>query len=218
MTAIVSVDTLLTRMGQRDIPDITDLLTVAVNAATLQIQSMLDAQLDYATVTERWYIPPDALPRRGVPLKLRLNNGFVDSTAAISITVADKLIDLGTANAQALDSTMDFVVDYPKGLVYIEQRDEVIAYNMWAHLDPTLRGAHLSVQYSYGFKTQNDAYGKIYTNTPNWLVEAAALVATELFKDTMDVDKKRSTNLMGTAASFLDQYRRYFPTGLRPVL
>lgn len=218
MTAIVSVDDMLTRLGQRNIEDITNLLTVAVNAATLQVQAMLDARLDYTTTLERFYVPADQYPRPGQPLALRLNNGFVDPTVTLTVQVADRLLDLGTAAAAPLDASLDFVVDYPKGLVYIEALDRVVADATWVHLNPTLKGAHLSVQYAYGYQKKADAYGMLYQNTPDWLKEAAAMVATEMFKDTMEVDQKRPTNLMGTVAAFLDGYRRYYPTGIRPVL
>lgn len=217
-TKLVSVEDFAVRAGLGNVDDLAEDVTAkaqaSIEAATLYIQTILRTEFDEATLADQYYVDTGEFPFVGEFPRLYLTQGFV-STPVASLTVrsADLLPDLAAATAMATDY---LVLDANKGTVLITGTDQL---PIGALAPITGDRFFLRIEYTAGFQSEADSYGSIYVDAPEYLREAAIVLAKSIF-DMGQPCEPKDVNDKGCPCSvekFLNRYIRFLPSALKPL-
>jgi hypothetical protein len=217
-TKFVSVEDFAIRAGLGDVDDLADDVTAkaqaSIEAATTHLVSILRTTFDEQTPTDQYYVDTGELPFVGEFPRFFLSQGFVTTaTSGIAMRIASTLADL--AAASNTDAAY-FVLDQTKGSLLVSGTD-VTSISVPS---PALSDRYFAdITYTAGFTSKSDAYGTIYENTPDWLTEAAMILAKSIF-DTGKACKDDNKNPQGcpcSIESLVNRYIRFMPSALKPM-
>jgi hypothetical protein len=216
---LVSVADFAIRAGLGDVDALADEVTAkaraSIEAATLHLISIIRTEFDQnVSITDQYYVDVGEFPFVGEFPRIYLSQGFV-TTAVASLVIknADQLGDL--AAATAINNAF-VVLDQSKGTVLITGTDQALSGTL-----QIVSGNRyfLSVTYAAGFTAVADMFGTIYENTPDWLKEAAQIIAKAIFDSGVPCDDK-DKNALGCCISIeglANRYIRYLPSALKPI-
>jgi len=216
---LVSVEDFAIRAGLGDVENLADEVTAkaqaSIEAATLHLISIIRTEFDQnLSITDNYYVDVGEFPFVGEFPRFYLSQGFVTTAVtALVIKNADQLGDL--AAATAIDTAF-LVLDSSKGTVLITGTDQALSGTL-----QIVSGNRyfLSVTYDAGFTAAADAFGTIYENTPDWLTEAAQIIAKAIFDNGVPCDDG-DKNVLGCCISIeglANRYIRYLPSALKPM-
>ena len=214
----VSVEDFTVRAGLGDADSLDESVTTkskaAIEAATIHLISIIRTDFDQVSLSNQYYVDIGELPFQGEFPKFFLSQGFV--TTAVSAMVVRTATQLSeVAAATALDASF-FRLDSAKGTLLITGTDRLPITTL-APVSGDLYFAQ--IEYTAGFTAVADTFGTIYENAPDWLVEAAILLAQAIFatgKPCKDGDK----NAQGCPCSIeglVNRYVRFVPSALKPL-
>lgn len=213
MAKLVSVENLRIRMGLQDTESTNLRLAAAIEAATVHLESLLETSLDYQATDDTFWIDPREQPWVDHFLYVRLSKGFVDSTVPPVLRLAGTVAEAPTADPLATSNTK---FNYKGGLAAILDSDLVT--EVWPRLG--VDEVFLRVEYSYGFQTKSDEFGKVYLSTPAWLQEAAYVIATNIYRGASPCGDSIPKDCVGCASivNFITPHLRFFPYARNPVV
>jgi hypothetical protein len=186
--------------------DITFAASMALDAATPQIEAMLNTSFAQNSYTETFFVAkPPYRDRQAFRTRFRLNNGFV---ALTSMKVSYQLSDFTTAGATPTDVTSSVTVDADRGVI-----DDIV--NRYS-------SQYVRVAYTAGFPvdgTNADSY--LLTAIPDWLQQAAKLRALIGMADDASLSEagiKLDTKVLWPQFNALiSRKMRYAPTAKMPI-
>lgn len=200
------VDELRLDLGFDDMPDITDAVQGALNAAEALLAARLGTEFAYGTFTDTFWVPEPGFTDQGRPItEFRLTRGFVSAvtSASLVLEVADFAIpDNVTDQLSYLTSKLELgvLVDYQT--LYSLQ--------------------YLQVAYTAGFQadgTDTDMY--VQASVPTWLKQASFLQAKMLLSDSPPVKNANiiiDTRTIGAhLQALVAKHVRYTPVALLPL-
>jgi hypothetical protein len=146
---IIDTSAVIERMALQDIAEVRASVDSVLNAAHVVLQGMLHTTFEPATRTDLFYLQEGLFPRQmdGL-LKLRLTQAFVQSDAALTVTMSRESRALLETEPEVVPST-DYFLDALRGHLMI---------------DVTYLAAWVKVTYTAGFDATHKA--------PSWLQEA----------------------------------------------
>jgi hypothetical protein len=218
-TKLVSVEAFSIRSGLGDIDSIAEDVQLkarySIEAATAHIVSILRTELDAQSLVDQYYIDYGEFPFNAEFPKIYLTQGFVTTAVgALVIRTSDQLPDVATATA--IDTSY-LRLDSNKGTVLITGTDR-LPINA---LSPVAGNNYfLQIEYDAGFTTASDAFGTIYENTPDYLQEAAMILAMSIFQSGQPCKDSERTGTNGcpcTVENLLNRYIRFVPSALKPL-
>lgn len=214
----VSVEAFTVRAGLGDAGDLDESVTTkaraAIEAATVHLISFIRTDFDQVALTNQYYVDIGELPFQGDFPKFFLSQGFV-TTAVSSMVVrtAGQLSEV--AAATALDASF-FRLDSAKGTLLITGTDRLPI----STLAPVSGDRYFAqIEYTAGFTAANDAFGSLYEDTPDWLVEASVLLSQVIFdtgKPCRD-DEKNAQGCPCFIEGLINRYIRFVPSALKPL-
>lgn len=215
----VSVDDFAIRAGLGDVDDLDDSVTAkcqaSIEAATTHLVSFIRTEFDEnASITDTYYVDIGEFPFLGKFPRFYLSQGFVTTVvASLVVKNADQLGDLAAA---AAISTAFLVLDSSKGALLITGTDQALSGTL-----QIVSGNRyfLSVAYAAGFTQKSDAFGAIYENVPEWLKEAALIIAKSLFDKGVPCEEgdKNAVGCPCSIEALVNRYIRYLPSALKPM-
>lgn len=161
MDALISMPTLITRMGlPLDPDDVSPQLKLAVSAAQLHIESLLATKLIKAAYTDRFYL--DSFANSGIRpngfFHLVLSNGFISADPAPVISFADTKF---AEDWSVLDADADegYSLDSEKG---------------WLQVNEFYETKYVKAEYTAGYDPGDDL--------PEWLSECIYTLVPVIFE------------------------------------
>lgn len=194
---LTSVESVRQRKGEQNIDEVIKALANAVNGATIHLNTVLRTDFAYQTHTETYRVDTTHSSYQDNFVRLYTKQGFIDTSATLEVRVADTLQSV----ASATPVPSEYVKVVPeKGIIMLEDEGEV----------PALEdNPFVELTYSAGFQTTTTQNGDLANNVPDWLKEAAVLVASNLYEDRDPVS--------ASIFMFLERYVRYFPHTLKAL-
>lgn len=220
MTAkLAHIEKVRSRGQISDTPETNQLVQIALEQATLQLQELFESNFDRATnvVDQFFYNLSDYYnPRLPNHLHLRLNTGFLFEDVGFTTSVKLASTRPALSSAAAVDSD-DVIVDLVRGQVTITGTTSV---ELGSSVGTIAGIGYAQVTYHHGFELETDVpedpYGPYYTGVPVWLENLAADLAynryVELMADT-DLPKLPGASLQAT----IHRYARTWNRGLDPL-
>jgi len=220
MAKLATVGELRVRLSLGDLDDINIQASAALEAATLHLISVLRTEFDRQTKKDIFWIDPVQEPWRGNFIELYLTQGYVFEDAAALPTPIATEVRIGEFIGDLPNA--DILVDglllksLDKGLIMITDEDESnISLPTFRHSNKF----YVQVDYTAGFDTSTDKYGKNYKLVPAWLNEAAILQATSIFNAGCEKKGSSSVSCCSTKAmDLIARYIRYYPSARKVVL
>lgn len=215
---LVSVESFTVRAGLGDVDSLDESVTTkaqaAVEAATVHLISIVRTEFDQTAQVNQYWVDVGELPFQGDFPKFFLSQGFV--TTAVSAMVVRTATQLSeVAAATALDASF-FRLDSAKGTLLITGTDRLPITT----LAPVSGDRYFAqIEYTAGYTSVGDAFGTIYENVPDWLAEAAIILAQSIFatgKPCKD-DEKNASGCPCTIESLVSRYIRFVPSALKPL-
>jgi hypothetical protein len=215
----VSVEDFAVRAGLGDVDGLADEVTAkaraALEAATTHLISIVRTEFDEDTsITDTYYVDSGELPFVGQFPRFFLSQGFVTTLAtALVVKTSDQLSTL--AAATSLDTGF-LVLDQSKGTMLITGTDRLpITSSGLTHGNRYFT----SVTYAAGFTAADDAFGSLYASTPEWLKEAAIILAQSIFATGQPCEPgdKNSLGCPCDIESLVNRYLRFLPSALKPI-
>ena len=216
----ISVDDFAIRAGLGAVDDLQESVQTkaryAIEAATTHLVSYIRTEFDAVTdQRDVYYVDSHELPFVGEFPSVFLSYGNVTTAVgSLQVRSASLLNDLTTASALSTDY---LVLNADKGTVMITGTDQLPLAG------PTLITGDrffLDVTYDAGFQTQADAYGTIYVNAPQYLAEAAMILALSIFQSGQPCKDGEATGQNGcpcTIENLITRYIRFAPSALKPI-
>jgi len=191
---LASMTDIRERLGFDDMTDINFAATMALDAATPQIEAMLNTSFTQGSCVETFFVEkPPYMNRQAFRTKFRLNNGFVTLT---SVKSAYEL------------AAFSEIVDTDRGIVDDINNRYTLQY--------------VQIAYTAGFPVDGvnaDSYD--LTAIPDWLQQAAKLRAMIGMADDAAVSEagiKLDTKMIWAQFNALvSRKMRYCPTGRMPL-
>lgn len=215
----VSVEDFAIRAGLGDVDGLDEAVTAkcqaSIEAATIHLISFIRTEFDENTsIIDTFYVDIGEFPFVGEFPRFYLSQGFV--TTAVTALVVKNADQLGDLAAAAAINTAFLVLDSTKGTVLITGTDQALSGTL-----QIVSGNRyfLSVTYDAGFAEAADAFGSIYVNAPEWLTEAAQLLAKAIFDTGVPCDDKdkNATGCCISIEGLVGRYIRYMPSALKPM-
>jgi hypothetical protein len=210
---LASVADLRSQLGFDDMTDINTAIGDALDAAEVQLQSILRTEFRQATLTDQFYIQETPRLGRAVKTELLLTRGFlqaqptsiiVNEISPIFLTAFDEVQAMYGGQAGPLPNFI-FGMELGHGI------DTTNWYN----------STYINVTYTAGFPPDTntpDSY--LISSVPQWLQQGAKLLALMLLADAAPVteagiviDKKMTEQ---QARLLLQRKIRYKPNALDP--
>ena len=205
---LASMTDIRERLGFDDMTDINFAATMALDAATPQIEAMLNTSFTQGSCVETFFVEkPPYMNRQAFRTKFRLNNGFVTLT---SVKFAYELAAFSqqTPNGNFKDVTNTVMVDTDRGIV-----DDI---------NNRYERQFVQIAYTAGFPVDGvnpDSYD--LTAIPDWLQQAAKLRAMIGMADDAAVSEagiKLDTKMIWAQFNALvSRKMRYAPTAKMPL-
>jgi len=209
MPKLATVESYRARFGAPDTDSTNEKIAATLEAASVHLSSLLQTGFDAVTHTDIYWVDSEEFPFVDQFVRLRLRNGFVDSSATFEVRTASLVSELSSQDPLDLS---DAVVDYEAGLILLTYEQ-----NSYYQLsNPITDRWFAQVDYTAGFQTQSDAYqGSVYQNVPSWLSEAALLQAYGMMEGVCD--PKRGNPVCDSVIRLLEGKIRAYPSALRPI-
>ena len=215
----VSVDDFAIRSGLGLVDDLAEEVQTkaryAIEAATTHLVSIIRTDFDEAAgIVDRFYVDTDEMPYVGEFPRLYLSRGFVTTAvSSLSVKAASILTELSGGTALNTDY---LVLDATKGTLLITGTDELPIAG-----PSIVSGDRFFAQVTYdaGFAQSADAFGFIYEGAPDWLKEAAMILAKSIF-DTGAPCADKDRNAQGCPCSIeglVSRYIRFAPSAIKPM-
>jgi len=216
----ISVEDFAVRAGLGNVDDLADEVTAkaqaSIEAATIHLISIIRTEFDAAVgIRDRYYIDVGEFPYVGEFPRLYLSQGFVSTAeSAMQVRTASLLGDLTTSPAL---NTAYLVMDATKGTLLVTGTDRT---NLTS---PGLISGNrffVDVTYDAGFAAESDAFGTIYTGAPDWLSEAAMILAKSIFDTGQPCKDNEKTGTGGcpcTIDALVGRSIRFMPSALLPM-
>ena len=175
--------------------DVQNKARYALEAATTHLISYIRTEFDAQSVVDQYYVDTGELPFQGEFPKFYLTQGFVTTpVASMVIRTSDQLPEVGTATA--IDTTY-LRLDSNKGTVLITGTDR-LPINA---LSPVSGDRYFAqIEYDAGFTASADAFGSVYDNAPEYLSEAALILAKQIFDNGQPCKDGEATGRTGAPA------------------
>lgn len=199
--SLVSTADLITRTGQRDVTEISDLMENLALAASTYLEAELQTKFDaVAGAKDYFYIDNDnPLPHT----VLGLSAGLVSDVIGIKTASTIAALTDSTAVIEPTDTKVDLV----KGLITLNS--------------PLTNGTYVEVEYDYGLEdADTDGY---YEAVPSWLSELAIqyvifrVSMTPPFNKSMGSKTKSNAYQPILLETLLQSHVRCFPQALIPL-
>jgi len=197
---LIDTDQLMVRTGQRDIPEVADLLETMGLAASLFLEGELLTSFDAATTKDIFYFEGvrTTLPHGTLAVK----NGFVD-TATVTVSYANTL---GALKASP--------IVLPASEYEMSEDGVCVLYNT----PRTPR--YLQVEYSYGFTSLGGVYTPL--EVPSWLKELATQYVVYRVNSQAPFRKAQKKEAMAgepvMLKALLAAHVRMYPHANKPIL
>ncbi len=206
---LITVGDFRTRVGERDVSDLNDLMGSAIDKVTAILESLLRTTFKNEMITDTYHLDPKDISANGVTVPLLLSRSFVNSDVVPVISVGDTYAGLRIAPIP-LAFTDVAVIDNGVGVVTLLENN---------HYE------YISVTYRAGLVDDGTGYGA-YTNVPEWLQEAAFLYAEAMYtnlKAWVNVDEKKRPSSPAISAPqdvlmIIAKHIRWRPTANQPFL
>jgi len=223
MAKLATVEALRIRLSLGDIPDVNTRASAALESATIRLSSIIRTRFERQTVSDLFWIDPVQEPWRGDFLELYLTHGFLfEDEAALPdpiITTARLSEFKNSLSAADLIDDSILIKQLRKGLVMItDEEDGSISTPQFRHSNKF----YVQVDYTCGFETSTDKYGKNYKLVPDWLEEAALMQAAIIFKS--DCSEESATKGGGDVnikqndiMILIERYIRYYPSARKTI-
>jgi hypothetical protein len=214
-----SVDDFAIRAGLGTVDDLAEDVQnkarYALEAATTHLVSYIRTEFDARSVVDQYYVDIGELPFQGDFPKFYLSQGFVTTpVSSMTIRTSDQLPEVGSATA--IDASY-LRLDANKGTVLITGTDR-LPINA---LSPVSGDRYFAqIEYDAGFTTQADAFGTLYENAPDYLAEAAVILAKQIFDNGQPCKDGDATGANGcpcTIEHLITRYIRFVPSALKPL-
>ncbi|MGW8177529.1 MAG: hypothetical protein ACWGQW_01870 [bacterium] len=217
MANLTTVQSVVTRLGKGSVSDFQgtdtlDQIYSAITGATLRLSAILLTSFDQATLTDRYYVDPQEKPYSDQYPKLFLKQGFVDTSAAYSLKMAEVYSNLASSD----DVNTDYLIrDDERGLLMVTGSDYYGNFNF----PFTAESFYAQVAYTAGFTTKTDeSFGRVYDGIPDWLKEAAISLAVYLYHLSDDCDEDQGACGNADILSLVEPHIRFYPSALKPLL
>jgi hypothetical protein len=205
---LASVQEIRDRLGFDDMTDIMFAAQMALDAATPQIEAMLNTSFTQGSYVETFYVEkPPYIVKQAFRTKFRLNNGFV---ALTSVKSSYELAAFSAAppSTTVKDVTSTVMVDVDRGIV-----DDINNRYEWQYVQ---------IAYSAGFPPDpNDSDSYDLTQIPDWLKQAAKLRAMIGMADDASLSeagiKLDTKTLWAQFNALVSRKMRYAPTAKMPL-
>jgi hypothetical protein len=194
-------------------------IKLVLSAATVHLSEYLRTGFDRQTQTDFYYVADRIIPARDGMYTLLLSNGFVfvdESTdpapAPFSVYVGNTLADMHPKRL----SKDAYILNSDSGkLTILSLTDEDGGSINLDYVD----GYYIRVEYTHGFEVKSTVSGKVYTGVPDWLQEAATLIAYELFclNDTDKEQKQGAFKIPPSVYALLGRNLRISPSSYSPL-
>lgn len=217
-TKFVSVEDFALRSGLGDIDgvaeDVQTKSRMAIEAATTHLISIVRTEFDDQVNTDIYYSDAGEMPFVGDFPRYFLSQGFVTTpVSGFDLHIHNQLDDLANPNYHI--DTKYMLVDAVKGTLLLTGSDQITSRFSTAIAD----GAFVRIVYQAGFTSKADAFGTIYENAPDWLTEAAMILAIAIFATgkACEDDDKNSSGCPCSIEALVNRYIRFLPSALKPM-
>lgn len=195
---LFSVQKVREELGFDDMPDITNAITNALNAAETLIGSVLRTTFERKTVTDTFYVQEPSFQQGGLnQTEFLLSAGFISGTPVVNSSLKGDLSEI-------------FVFDTDKGIA----RDKATKY----------QEEIVTIEYTCGFQPASDADGEPsykLDQVPTWLQQAAKLKTMHLIAKLPALTEagiQLDTGLLDQQfAALVNSHIRYAPLALLPL-
>ena len=236
MAMLINPETVRVRMDLPDEAAVNARLVAAIMAATPHLESLIRTEFDREEHEDDFYMDPVQEPwrggeyayhsgrrrdrerRDGFPV-MYLESGFVfvdpDATpdpVEVEVRIAALENELGDATNDPIDSEF-YRVDLKKGLVRLSNEIDYSSQN--TRLILTGIPFYARVNYTAGFRTRATTLGRVYRDVPDWLEEAAFVLAFNIYNQDADCGK-RGNPPCGPCdqqvVAMVERHIRFFPS------
>lgn len=206
---ITSIKNLRDSLGEMDADDVNDMLESALLHTTSFLETSLETSFSRATITNIFRFTDTSTVRSGGYVKLKLSEGFIDSSETFEIYLAGSRELLDSADPVI---TTNLAVNYELGLVTIL---EDIAIDSWA-----------KIVFTKGFTLDSRQILEAPV-PPTWLTTVAIDYASVNYKQRQQLNSlvilNKGQKAVAVAAPqsvkhILDSKSRWSPTAFTPVL
>lgn len=216
----ISVDDFAIRAGLGNVDDLAESVQTkaryAIEAATTHLVSYIRTEFDAVTgQRDVFYVDSHEFPYVGEFPSLYLKYGNV-TTAVSSLVVRSASLLQDLPNAGALSNDY-LVLNADKGTLMITGTDQLPLVGPSLIIGDRF---FLDVTYDAGFQEQADAFGSIYVNAPQYLAEAAMILALSIFQSGQPCKDGEATGQNGcpcTIEMLISRYIRFAPSALKPI-
>lgn len=216
----ISVDDFAIRAGLGVVDDLAEAVQTkaryAIEAATTHLVSYIRTEFDAVTnQTDTYYVDSAELPYVGDFPNIFLSRGNVTTAVgSLQVRSASLLGDLPSAGSLSTDY---LVLNSDKGILMITGTDQLPLAGPSLIIGDRF---FLDVTYDAGFQTQADAFGTTYVNAPEYLKEAAMILALSIFQSGQPCKDGEATGQNGcpcTIEMLITRYIRFAPSALKPI-
>jgi hypothetical protein len=212
MAKLVDVSVVRDRIGYPNDADINTAITDALEGVTIKLESLLRTKFSTISTTDTYFIRPgqSRWSKTQFRTKLFLTRGFLSSATLTDVKYGASLQAFNSeVNRIDVDTSLYLIEDKERGVIDI--------------LDFDLGDLYVQVTYDSGFNlTEGDATLFDQTEVPDWLKEAAELLAiVELEANPAINPEDRSAqeidNTKNLFTRVITPHIRYVPAAIRPI-
>jgi hypothetical protein len=220
---LAAVDDIITALGFDPMTDITNAVTMALDAAEAQLASILNTEFDQGTFVDTYYV--QSPPYRQGPasqVEFRLHRGLV--TSLTSVLVSPDPTQFGNSSHYT-DVTANTNLEGDKGIVRDFKSQFAIQYIPEGLVSAIRTGYYrqwVQITYEAGFAADPNTTGSyLVSSIPDWLQQAAKLNALIGLADspalTEAMVKLDVRTLQAQYQALLQRKMRYAPLAFIPL-
>jgi len=223
MAKLATVEAIRLRLNLGDLPEINAKVSASLDAATQHLISRVRTEFDRQEKVDTYWLDPVQAPWTGDFVQLYLSQGFVfvDPSAVPDPIRSDVRVAISLEALATTDilSPNPIIIENRKGLVLLTESSTYdLSIPTWRIADKFF----MSVSYTAGFLTKPTEFGPVFLGVPAWLEEASLLIASSLFLQGSDCDRKESNSSLAscnaTLQALLTRYIRFYPSARKPIL
>lgn len=187
MPKILTVEGFRDKYSLEDNDAINVLIHNALESASLHIEAYVPTILAKGTRSELYWVHPSVKPFNSEYVRLDLMSGHITPNTT-TVRIASSLKVLGELSSV---TPSDVIIDTEAGRV------------LYLDTHKCRAGVAVEVTYTSGYDIVDDGiFGTLYANVPDWMVEAAIMVAMTSVRDRLSI--QASVSDLDMAASIRD--------------